>query len=138
MAKFPSKEWCEQAVSLLNSDPDLPLASRGWKGDLAMIIDPEPGKLTRPFVVHSDPKEGKPITFRVLADPDDLDEIEPVYLIRAPYSIWRGMIEGNIDPMEAVLRRRIAVRGDLQPLIERLKYKAIGDRVLAKLQTEFT
>jgi putative sterol carrier protein len=137
VAKFPSKEWCEQAVGLLNQDPEVPLASRGWKGDLAMIIDPEPGKLDRPFVVHSHPKEGQPISFKILPDPDDLDEIEPVYLIRAPYSIWRGMIEGTIDPMEAVLRRRIAVKGDLQPLIERLKFKAIADRVLASLKTDF-
>ena len=137
MAKFPSKEWCEQAVALLNQDPELPLASRGWKGDLALVVDPEPGKLARPFVVHSDPKEGKPITFKVLPDPDDLDELEPVYLIRAPYSLWQGIIQGQLDPMEMVLRRRMTVRGDLQPLIERFKFKSIADRVLAQLATEF-
>ena len=40
-------------------------------------------------------------------------------------------------PHEAVLKRRISMKGDLQPLIERMKYKGIADRVFAKLQTQF-
>jgi hypothetical protein len=39
--------------------------------------------------------------------------------------------------VEAVLKRRITVTGDLQPLIERMRYKGIADRVFAALKTEF-
>ena len=73
----------------------------------------------------------------VLADPDDLDEFEPAYVARAPYSVWKELLRGTLDPVEAVLKRRISVKGDLQPLIERMRYKGIADRVFAQLKTEF-
>jgi putative sterol carrier protein len=137
MATFPSKEWCQEAVRLTNADPECTLAGQGWEGDFGAIVDPEPGRLARAFVVHLVPRDGRIEKLRVLDDPDDLDELEPAYLLRAPYSVWKQLLLGSLDPVEAVLRRRIAVKGDLQPLIERMKYKGLADRVFAQLKTEF-
>jgi putative sterol carrier protein len=137
MPKFPSKEWCEEAVRLTNADPEAASAGLGWTGDFGAVVDPEPGKLARPFVVHILPKNGRIEKLHVLADPDDLDEFEPAYVARAPYSVWKELLRGTLDPVEAVLKRRISVKGDLQPLIERMRYKGIADRVFAQLKTEF-
>jgi putative sterol carrier protein len=138
MPVFPSKEWCEEAIRLINSDPESVAAGEGWQGDFGIVIDPEPGKLAKSFVVHCVPQDGKVNRFKLLADPDDLDEYEPAYLARGPYSVWKGLIRGTVDPVEAVLRRWIAVTGEIQPLIERMRYKGIADRVLARLPTQFT
>ncbi len=137
MARFPSKEWCEEAVRLVNSDPESSLAAQGWQGEIGVIVDAEPGKLSRVFVVHLVPRGTRIEKLRVLDDPDDLDEIEPAYLARAPYSVWKQLLQGSLDPVEAVLRRRIAVKGDLQQVIERLLFKGIADRLLTHLKTEF-
>ena len=138
MPKFPSKEWCEEAVRLTNSDPESGPAGQGWTGDFGVVVDPEPGKLAKVFVVHIAPKDGRIGKPRVLDDPDDLDEFDPAYVARAPYSVWKALLRGTLDPVEAVLQRRISVKGDLQPLIERMRYKGIADRVFAQLKTEFT
>jgi putative sterol carrier protein len=137
MARFPSREWCQEAVRLTNADPECTLAGQGWVGDIGVIIDAEPGRLLKPFVLYLVPRDGRIEKFRVLDDPDDLDELEPAYLARAPYSVWKQLLLGSLDPVEAVLRRRIAVKGDLQPLIERMKYKGLAERVLVQLKTEF-
>jgi putative sterol carrier protein len=137
MARFPSKEWCEEAVRLLNDDPERSLAAQGWQGDIGVIVDAEPGKLARAFVVHVIPRDARIEKLRVLDEPDDLDELEPAYLARAPYTVWKQLLQGSLDPVEAVLRRRIAVKGDLQQVIERLRFKGIADRLLADLKTEF-
>ncbi|ATB33243.1 SCP2 sterol-binding domain-containing protein [Melittangium boletus] len=137
MATFPSKEWCEEAVRLVNEDPERSLAARGWRGDIGVIVDAEPGRLSRPFVVHVVTRDCLIETPRLLEEPDDLDELEPAYLARAPYSVWKQLLQGSLDPVEAVLRRRIAVKGDLQQLIERLRFKGLADRVLAGLKTEY-
>ena len=137
MATFPSKEWCEEAVRLVNEDPERALAARGWLGEIGVIVDAEPGKLPRAFVVHVVPRDARIEKLRVLEEPDDLDELEPAYLARAPYSVWKELLRGSLDPVEAVLRRRIAVKGDLQQLIERLRFKGIADRVFAQLKTEY-
>jgi len=135
---FPSREWCEEAVRLTNADPESAAAGRGWVGDFGAIIEAERGKLARTFVVHVKPNRlGHIESVEVLEDPDDLDDIEPAYLARAPYSVWKALLQGTLDPVEAVLKRRIEVQGDLQPLMERMKYKGIADRVFAQLRTEF-
>ena len=137
MATFPSKQWCEEAVRLVNEDPERPLAAQGWSGDIGIIVDAEAGKLARAFVVHVVPRDSRIEKLRVLEEPDDLDELEPAYLARAPYSVWKQLLQGSLDPVEAVLRRRIAVKGDLQQLVERLRFKGIADRVFAGLKTEY-
>jgi len=88
-------------------------------------------------VVHLVPRESRIESLRVLDDPDDLDELEPAYLARAPYTVWKQLLQGSLDPVEAVLRRSISVKGDLQQLMERLRFKGIADRVLAGLKTEY-
>ncbi len=137
MAVFPSKEWCEEAICLANADPESALAGEGWVGDFGGVVEAEPGKLAAPFAVYCCPRSGRIEKFRVLGEPDELDEIEPRYLARAPYSVWKALIQGTLDPVEAVLKRRIVVKGDVEQLVQRAKYKRIADRVLAKLATKF-
>ncbi|XXF81058.1 hypothetical protein P2318_15220 [Myxococcaceae bacterium GXIMD 01537] len=137
MPKFPSKEWCAEAIRLTNEDPECVIAAEGWKGDFGAVVEAEPGKLAKTFIVHLEPRDCRIGRWRVLDDVDDLEEIEPAYLARAPYSVWKQLLKGTLDPVEAVLKRRIALKGDVQPLIERMKYKGIADRVFARLATEF-
>ena len=137
MATFPSKEWCDEAVRLVNDDPERALAARGWLGEIGIVVEAEPGKLSRPFVVHVVPRDARIEKLRVLEVPDDLEELEPAYPARAPCSVWKELLRGSLDPVEAVLRRRIAIKGDLQQLIERLRFKGIADRVLSQLKTEY-
>ena len=42
-----------------------------------------------------------------------------------------------VDPVEAVLRRKISMTGDLQQILERMRYKGIAERMMSKLKTEF-
>ncbi len=137
MPLFPSKEWCEEAIRLVNADPEAVEAGRGWVGDFGGVIEAEAGKLAKPFVFHVVPRDGRVEKFRLLVDPDDLDEFEPAYLARGPYSIWKGLLQGTLDPVEMVLKRKLAVQGDLQPLIERMRFKGVAERLLVKLVTEF-
>ena len=137
MFVFPSKEWCVEAVRLVNEDPEIALAGEGWRGDFAAVIEAEPGRLAEVFVAHVIPEEGRIVEFTVLEDPDDLEELEPAYLIRGPYSVWKALMIGELDPVEAILKRRIAVQGNLQPLIERMRYKSIADRVFARIATRW-
>lgn len=137
MPIFPSREWAEAAIALVNADRETAEAGAGWEGDFGVVIDAEPGKLQRAFVAHIVPEEGRVKQLKILVDPDDLDEIEPAYLARAPYSVWKALLLGTLDPVEAVLRRRIAVQGDVQPLIERARYKGIADRLLRQVETWF-
>lgn len=137
MPDFPSRAWCEAAKAILNEDPEREAAAVGWKGDLGVVVEPESGKLDGPFTIYVEPDGSRVGKMQFLEDPDDLDEIEPAYVIRAPYSIWKSLLLGTLDPVEAVIKRRVKVAGDVQPLIERARFKGIADRMLSKLETRF-
>ncbi len=137
MPVFPSRAWAEAAMALVNADPDTVAAARGWTGDFGLIIEAERGRLDEHFVVWVRPEDGRVAELRVLADPDDLDEFEPAYRVRAPYSIWKGLLLGSVDPVQAILQRRLRVEGDVQPILERMRYKDIAARVLSRMETRF-
>ena len=137
MPRFPSREWCELAIRLANADPESALAGKGWVGDFGAVVDREPGKLEKPFAVHCVPAGGRITRFRVLTDPDELDEIEPLYFARAPYSIWKALLRGELDTLQAIAKRQLEFRGDLEQLARRMKHKGIAERVLAGLDTQF-
>ena len=137
MPVFPSRGWAEAAMALVNADPEIVAASRGWQGDFGVVIEAERGKLAEHFVAWVRPENGRVAELRVLLDPDDLDEFEPAYRIRAPYSVWKGMLLGSVDPLEAIVKRRLRVDGDVQPILERMRYKGIAARVLSRLETLF-
>ena len=137
MPLFPSREWCEAAIRIANADAEGTLAGQGWVGDFGAVVEVEAGKLKRPFAVHCVPEGGQITRFRVLADPDELDEIEPKYLVRAPYSAWKALIQRKLDPIQAIARGQFHFRGDLEQLARRMKYKGIADRILAAVETQF-
>jgi len=137
MPVFPSRGWAEAAMAMVNADPESVAAGRGWTGDFGVVIEAEAGKLGEHFVVWVRPEAGRIAELRVLVDPDDLDEFEPAYRIRAPYSVWKGLLRGSEDPVEAILKRRLRVDGDVQPILERMRYKDIATRVLSNLETRF-
>jgi hypothetical protein len=137
MPVFPSRGWAEAAMALVNADPDSVAAARGWSGDFGVVVEAERGALDEHFVVWVRPEDGRVAELRVLADPDDLDELEPAYRIRAPYSVWKGLLLGKVDPVEAILKRRLRVDGDVQPILERMRYKDIAARMLSRLETRF-
>jgi putative sterol carrier protein len=133
---FPSEAWCRAAIALMEADPELPAASAGWKGDFCLVVLPD-AHLREPFAIHLRPSGKRIGEFRVLDDVEEAEELGAAYVARAPHAVWKGLLLGTIDPVEALLRRQVQVQGDVQPLIERARFKGIIDRVLAQLDTQF-
>ncbi|MFN7132542.1 MAG: SCP2 sterol-binding domain-containing protein [Myxococcales bacterium] len=137
MPVFPTKEWCEAAIAAANADPDSARAGQGWVGDLAAVVLAEPPALEEAVALYVEPVDGRFTNFRMLDDVDEIDELEPAYVAKAPYSVWKGLILGTLDPIEAVLMRKIELQGDVQQVIERAKYKDLAHRILSKVETIF-
>lgn len=134
MPVFPSQEWCDALVAAIHADPESAKAGKGFVTDLAAVVTPG-GPLKEPFVVYARLREGKVDSLRVLEDLDEVEEIEPKYVGRADYHTWLRLIRNELDPIEAVLHKQIAVTGDLAPIIERAQFKELVRRVLAKVPT---
>ncbi len=133
---FPSPEWLAAVVAAVNAQPDLPAALRGLGSDLAAVVEADPPALRAPFAAYGRHGGGRIDIWRVLHDEDEVFEIEPAYVVRAPYRVWKALLRGE-DPVKAALSGRVCVEGDLPGLVRRVNYRYLVDAALATVPTEF-
>jgi len=136
MPIFPSLEWCKAAVEAIHAEPDSKKAGKGFVADFAAAVLPEP-PMKEPFIIYCKAVEGRVEGLRRLEDLDEIEEIEPKYVARASYGTWRRLIESQVDPIEAILRKQIVFVGDLEPIVERAQFKDLVWQVLRRVPTTF-
>jgi hypothetical protein len=133
--RFASREWVEAVVTALNAQPDLARALAGLGRDAALVVEADRGAFASPVVVHAEQERGRIVRWRLLPDEDDLLELEPGYVVRAPYRIWKELLRGG-DPVKAALTGQVRVQGDLEALVRRAGYRYVVDAALAAVETE--
>lgn len=134
--RFPSKDWAGALVAALNRQPDLAAALAGLPADLAAVVEAEPPALGCDVAVWGRHAGGRVAEWRMLEDPDEILEIEPAYVVRAPYRVWKALLRGE-DPLQAALSGRVRLEGDLEALVRRARFRYVVDAALAAVPTAF-
>jgi hypothetical protein len=135
--RFASAEWVAAVVREVNSHPDLARALEGLGPDLAAVVEREPGVVPQGLAAWGRHAGGRIVEARVLEDEDDVLELEPAYVVRAPLATWRSLLEGREDPVRAAVTGRVKVKGDLDALVRRAGYRYIVEEALRRVPTEF-
>jgi hypothetical protein len=133
--RFGSREWVDAMVAALNAQPDLAAAMDGLGRDGALVVEADPPAWPRTLAAWAEQRGGRIARYRILADEDELLELEPAYVIRAPYRVYRALFAGA-DPVQAALSGRVKVEGDLEALVRRQRYRHVVDAALAAVPTE--
>jgi len=134
--RFPSPEWAAALVAALNRQPDLSSALSGLAADLAAVVEAEPPAVPEALAVWGRHQGGRIAEWRMLEDPDEILEIEPAYVVRASYRVWKALLRGE-DPLQAALSGRVRVQGDLEALVRRARFRHVVDAALAAVPTAF-
>jgi hypothetical protein len=134
--RFASPDWIEAVAAALNAQPDLRRALSGLPRDAAFVVEAERPAFPRTVAVHAEQDRGRVARWRLLADEDDILELEPAYVIRAPYGTWKALLRGG-DPVKAALSGAVKVEGDLEALVRRAGYRYVVDAALGAVRTEF-
>ncbi len=134
---FPSEAWLAALVDAANREPDLPHALADLGPDLAAVVEAEPPALAVPFAAWGRQERGRIAEWRLLEDADEILEIDPAYVVRAPYRVWKDLLRGRLDPVRAAMSGVLRVKGDLEPLVRRSSYRYVLDAALARVPTRF-
>ena len=134
--RFPSKEWAAALVAALNRQPDLARALSGLPADLAAVVEADPPALRRGVAVWGRHAGGRVAEWRLLEDEDEILEIEPAYVVRAPYGVWKGLLTGQ-DPVQAALSGKLRVQGDLEALVRRAAFRYVVEGALREVPTVY-
>jgi putative sterol carrier protein len=113
MALFPQDEWLLALNEKLNSDEKYAQIARNWEGDMVFCIEGDPSRqeTTRYYL---DLWHGKCRNAYLIPDGDD---VKSVFLLRAPYGNFVRLLKGELDPMQALLTRKIGVQGNMAILM---------------------
>jgi hypothetical protein len=133
--RFGSTEWIEAVVSALNAHRDLPAGLAGLGRDVALVVEADPPVWPRTVAAWAEHDGRRVARWRLLADEDEILELEPAYVIRAPYRMYRSLL-GGADPVQAALSGKVKVLGDLEALVRRSHYRHVVDAALAAVPTE--
>lgn len=134
--RFASREWVEALVAAVNAQPDLARALSGLPRDAAFVVESEKPAFPKALALHAEQDRGRVARWRILADEDDILELEPAYVFRARYGVWKALLQGA-DPVKAALSGQVRVEGDLEALVRRSSYRYVVDAALAAVDTEF-
>jgi hypothetical protein len=129
---FPDERWCRRAIDTLNEDADAAAASSGWSGDFGLVVDRPEGPLA---IYLGCPVEGRMPAPKFLPL-EELEALAPSYYARASQADWRSLIDGSLDLIAAIVQKRLEAKGDLTPVLFRLKYRGLADRWVARIRAE--
>jgi len=108
-AIFPSAEWLQAFKDKLNSDQKYAQVAKNWEGDMYFIIEPD-GNLSDQIVMYLDLWHGECRAVEVV---EDISKYNPAFTLKAAYGNFAGVLTGKLDPMQAMLTRKLDVKGNM-------------------------
>ena len=59
------------------------------------------------------------------------------YVLSAPYTRWKDVVLGDLDPIRAMMQGKLRVRGDLPTIVREVRSANELVRLLGEVPTEF-
>ncbi len=133
MVKFPSEEWIKAFKEELNKNKAYEEAAKDWEGDFLFIVTPDEG-LDREYVFYVDLYHGK---CREAYMVPDRESKKAAFVFEGPYSNWKKLIRGEIDPIKGLLTRKFKLKGSMAKILRYTKAAAELVKTASKVPTEF-
>jgi putative sterol carrier protein len=115
MALFPSEGWLEIYRERINASSDYRDAAATWEGDVAFLFEAEPDRgVPDDLWAWLDLWHGECRAARMVSAEEGR---RAAYVISAPYSRWRDVLAGDLDPVKGMMQGKLKVDGDLPTII---------------------
>ncbi len=131
--KFPSEEWIKELESRLNASESYAQAAATWEGDQIFVILPDDNyPETTYFYINL--QHGKASDAWQLKS---LDEKKALFTSSAPFGTWRKVLEGRLDPIQAMFSNKIKLVGSMAAVQRTPKATYELVKVAASIDTDF-
>jgi putative sterol carrier protein len=133
--RFPSDAWVQAFVQEINASGEYLEAAEDWEGDIAFVILPEPdkGQATESWV-WLDLWRGR-CRAGGMVTPERGREAR--YVITAPYTRWKDVLMGELDPIKGMMQGKLRVQGDLPTIIRYVRAANELVRLTGEVDTVF-
>ena len=135
MPEFPGEEWLNEFVERINSSQAYKEAAATWEGDVCFIFEAEPDKGLKEDMYgwldlwHGECREGKLVSKE--------EGEKAAFVISAPYSRWKEVINKELDPVKGMMQGKLKLRGDLPTIVRYVKASNELVNLATTVPTEF-
>ena len=106
---FPSQEWLDALIEHLNTDEKYAKTARKWEGDIVYEVQAD-ATFKEGMKIYMDLWHGKCRGGELL---DAGEEREAAFVLSAPYGVLLRILQGDLDPMQAMMTRKLVVKGSM-------------------------
>ena len=107
---FPSPAWLKEFEVVLNSDEQYARIAKNWEGDIMFVIEPDKGSQDEPMYYYMDLWHGQCRSATIV---EKGEEKKPAFILKASRSEFIRVLNGTLDPMQAMLTRKLRVEGNM-------------------------
>jgi putative sterol carrier protein len=119
MALFPSAEWMTAYEDLINASTEYREAAATWEGAIAFVFEAEPDRgVPSDLWAILDLWHGECRGARLIG-PEEGSSAP--YVIRAPYSRWKEVLRGDLDPVKGMMQGKLGLQGDLATIVRYIR-----------------
>ncbi len=122
--EFPSDEWIKELSRQLNASEVYEKSAKDWEGDFIFVVEPDDAYDDTAYLFLA-LYHGKSPDAAVL---NSEDEREAEFVIRAPFTAWRRVIEGKLDPIQGMMTRKLKVEGNMMKI---MRYPKAAKEIVA-------
>lgn len=131
--KFPSDEWGKAFADELNASEAYERSAKDWEGDFIFVIEPDKAYSETAYLFVG-LYHGKCTDATMIASEDAR---EAQFIIRAPFTNWRKVIEGKLDPISAIMVRKLKLKGDMMKVMRYPKAAKELVNCVSRVPTDF-
>ena len=130
---FPSDAWAKALKDVLNSDTEYARIAKNWEGDIVFVVEPE-GSQAKPIYMYLNLWHGECLDAMELADPK---EKKAAFTLNAPLSVMTRIVQGKLDPMQAMMTRQLKVNGSMVYMMKNVPTVLKFVKCAQKVDSEF-
>lgn len=135
MPDFPTDEWFQDYLVRINASQEYREAAADWEGDIAFLIEAEPDRgVPEDVYAYLDLWHGGCRRAGVIV-PGEAEAAR--YQIAAPYTRWKDVLLGDLDPIKGMMQGKLKVRGDLPTLVRQVRSANELVRLTGEVETVF-
>jgi putative sterol carrier protein len=122
---FFSQEWAQNAIDNVNADKAFFKASQGFDSSFLFTVYADPARgVKEDLYVFNQLSKGK--AGGVEAGVKKQADMN----IAGSYDVWKEVVEGNKDPIKAIMNKELVFEGDLKKVMKYMKaVKLLMDNV---------
>jgi len=130
MVLFGSEEWLKDVENVLEKNESFERAARGLTATFHFVIQITSSKERISFWLRIEDGKIACVEYGGIEDAD--------YKIMGDISIWKDIFSGKIDPIEAIMQKKLILEGNIQAIMKHVRALSLLMEAFLSVPAEFS